>query len=1073
MRKLYTTLLGLACMALSASAQTTLPRAVYTLDFEGATSVADFGGTQVGDGELRTSDDANFGTYYQNAPTAAVATKATNYLRIETDGLKTAGQKTKDNTISLGFWVNPTVANVDFPSISYYYSVLFTFYTSGNRGLTASDGWNGPMWAVNTRLWMQINDWSGRWDDFGDGENVNGTNTISTAWLAQKTEEQTVKDSEGNDSIAYVATGFDDNWHYVALVLNASENTAQLFVDGELQNQWTCKTGDDPFYASTDGTNTFFGNLGNYNDLYLGGVAQWTWADPDPAFAYDDFTIYAGELNADAQALVMKMKRGEVDDDVLLAVAQGEYQDALDDFDEFLSELEDYPTLLGELEDKVNAIDESLDENPTVDGYKQGATDVRQLVADAEAIVDATEDVKSTISDYRASAAETNYPGYDDFIAALDAAEATLADATSTDPATAAAEAVQEAYATYVTSQALPEDGSGIDVTELVLHPWFCNTDAEPTDNGDGTYTFPYETDHGYSTNATPSDANSDGWVNGNTFTVDDARVNWTEGRITWNNWHAKTTTGTLDIHQTITGLPAGYYSISADLITNANPTTQHVYATAADVTKVSENLAINGWDAQTWTTLTTDKVYVDETGTLIIGAAATTSGTAYSGWFCATNFRLTYYGTDVDLNADLQAKVEEANKIADQLILKGDQTAAKEKIAELAANEDTYAAIDDLTAFIEEMKETLATEQAFTANEDIANDAANTNSDNAKQVLNTGAEYIDAVINSDTCTVAALPELNELYDAYTDYVSALTAAEEWNTDACNELIATQVSDITANGADADKLAEYADALRDAMKQSITDKEASEDNPADITTFLVNPSFNGDSNEGWTYENGTPANYYSECEFYNTNFDIYQIITDLPAGYYRFACQGFYRYGSCENAYALDTATTGEPTEMKPEIYANTNANKFQSWAEFGTTGEEFNGYWTPNADAEADQVQYFANTMEATNILFDTYNQNPDGNYVDIYVGEDGVLRVGVRKTETVAADWTIFDNFHLYYLGQEAPTGITIAPADAAHAAAPAAIYDLNGRKFPALQQGINIVRLTDGTVKKVLVK
>ena len=94
--------------------------------------------------------------------------------------------------------------------------------------------------------------------------------------------------------------------------------------------------------------------------------------------------------------------------------------------------------------------------------------------------------------------------------------------------------------------------------------------------------------------------------MNGNSFVVDDARVNWTEGRITWNNWHAKTTVGTLDVHQQLTGLPNGYYAVSADWITNYEPSTQHTYATAGDVTKTSVYLDNQGWDNETWTTLVT-----------------------------------------------------------------------------------------------------------------------------------------------------------------------------------------------------------------------------------------------------------------------------------------------------------------------------------------------------------------------------------------------------------------------------------------------------------------------------------
>ena len=33
--------------------------------------------------------------------------------------------------------------------------------------------------------------------------------------------------------------------------------------------------------------------------------------------------------------------------------------------------------------------------------------------------------------------------------------------------------------------------------------------------------------------------------------------------------------------------------------------------------------------------------------------------------------------------------------------------------------------------------------------------------------------------------------------------------------------------------------------------------------------------------------------------------------------------------------------------------------------------------------------------------------------------------------------------------------------------------AIYDMQGRKISALQKGINIVRMNDGTTKKVVIK
>lgn len=1071
MRKIYMLLAGMVC-AVALHAQTTLPRPVYSLTFEGATTVADVNGTQVGDGELRQSTDPNFGTYYQNAPNAAVTTKATNYLRIETDGLKKAGDAATD-AISIGFWVNPTVANLNFPNINYYYSVLYTFYTAGNRGLKSSDGWNGPMWAQNARGWLQINDWAGRWDDFGGDENVNGSNQENIDWLKQKTVEEVVKDSEGNDSIALVPTDFNDNWHYVALVLSQKENTASVYVDAQLFNQWNCKS---DFY--TDGTASyFFKNLGNYADLYLGGVAQWTWADPDPAFAYDDFTIYAAALNEEQQQLVMKIKSGEVDDDVRLALAQNEFIAVMDEYEDFLGELEDYQALFEGLETYATDIADKVDEDPSVEGYKQGAADILARMEEIKLIVAACNAAKANITAEMEYADRTNYPGKDAYLATLEAVLATLDNPTSAADAETANASVSTAKGIYVTSQEIPADGTGIDVTALVLHPWFANPDAEPTQNEDGSYSFPYESDHGYANNTTPADANSAGWVNGNSFVVDDARVNWTEGRITWNNWHNKTTVGSLDVHQNLTGLPAGYYSVSADWITNAAPTTQHTYATANGVTKVSAVLDNQGWDAQQWTTLATDKILVGEDGLLTIGAASTTIGQAYVGWFCVTNFRLIYYGMDVDLTADLKAKQEAIAELVSTLTFKGDAAAANAEAESIVANNDTYNAIALLTSLIDKTQTVAAEENAFTASFESFNDEIAGKSATAAAALKSVSNSIAATLEADSTTVAAIPGFQALMDAYRAYAVVAEAAEAWSTASATAKLEEQAAIFAASTPDAEAVKALQDELTAIMKSSISDKTADENNPVDITAFLVNPSFTGDSHAGWTIATGTPANYYSECEFYNSNFNIYQIVSGLPAGFYRFAVQGFYRDGSCETAYTNSTTIdeeTGEASNvLNAKLYANEMQSDIQSWANFFVKGEQFNGYWSPNATdetVEAEDVLFFANTMEAANILFDQKQLNVDGNSVDFYLDGTQDAKLGIRKDTTISADWTIFDNFHLYYIGKDAPTAIEqVTESIASRSTLHSSLYTLSGQRVSSItRSGLYIVN-----GKKVMVK
>lgn len=1029
MKKFYLLAVGLsASMALSA--QVTLPRSTFSLDFEGVTNVSEFNGTQVGDGELRVSDDPNFGTYYQNCPNSAVATKATNYLRVELgDGLTKAAEKTTDGAVSIGFWVNPTVANLTYSNISYYYSVFYTIYNAGNRGLGVSDEWRNAMWAQNARGWAQINDWADHWDDFGDEENVNGANQVSIDYLAQKTEEVTSTNEDGEEITETVPTGFDENWHYIAFVLNKSDNTTTIYVDGTIFNQWTCQNG------FLTGSTTLFDGFGNYADLYLGGVAQWKWNDPDPAFAYDDFTIFAGNLGAEQQELVMKIKRGEVDDDTRLAIAKNDYYEAVSELEDFLGRLEEYSTLSLNMENVLVQTEEETDANPTAESYTTAASTIRSKIAEQEKIVDAADAVKSTIAKEEEYASSTNYPGKSAYMEALTQCNTKISDASTMEISSEVASDIAKAKGIYVTSQEMPSDGSGIDVTALILHPWFCNPDAEPTQTEDGTYTFPYATDHEYASNTTPIDYNSGGWVNGNSFIVDDARVNWTEGRITWNNWHAKTNVGTLDIHQDLAGLPEGYYSVSADWITNYDPSTQHTYAQSGSVTKSSIYLDNQGWDSETWTTLSTDKILIGSDGTLTIGGASTTTGTAYSGWFCVTNFKLTYYGTNVDLSEDLAFKKGDVESAIEELILQGDIDAANKKLNEIISNPDSYTAIDDLTKMITELSNTLSKEQVIVnAIDEYSTQSSSSANDNA--VLNAIKSRLSNMINASDATIEIEDEVKKLISGSNSYISTIDAAENWNTSETTSLLNSQIESIksinASDGPTAELLAENISALVSAMKSSLPEKDASVNNPVDITAFLQNPSFTGDSMEGWTISSGTPSCYYSELEFYNTNFNIYQVVTDMPEGYYRFSCQGYYRDGANADVYfkSQETDEEGNPAPtntLNAKLYAQNWTRDIQSWADFYTTGEEFSGYYSPNINdesIEAGQVLYFADTMEGANYLFDTKNLNVDGNSVDFHISS-GSMKLGIKKEETISGDWTIFDNFHLYYLGQTKPEG------------------------------------------------
>ena len=181
----------------------------------------------------------------------------------------------------------------------------------------------------------------------------------------------------------------------------------------------------------------------------------------------------------------------------------------------------------------------------------------------------------------------------------------------------------------------------------------------------------------------------------------------------------------------------------------------------------------------------------------------------------------------------------------------------------------------------------------------------------------------------------------------------------------------------------------------------------------DYTGYIVNPSFEGNSKAGWS---GSPTVDYNCAEKYNTTFDVYQVIEGLPQGQYLLTCQGFYRAGITANAASTHKAGT---EKLNAVLYAKGTeevSTPLQSIIEEagqkGAIGVMATGYG------------YVPNTMEQTSAYFrsDLYP-----NSLLCTVGEDGKLRIGVKKSTLISQDWTIFDNFTLTYIPEEVPDGIS----------------------------------------------
>ncbi len=249
--------------------------------------------------------------------------------------------------------------------------------------------------------------------------------------------------------------------------------------------------------------------------------------------------------------------------------------------------------------------------------------------------------------------------------------------------------------------------------------------------------------------------------------------------------------------------------------------------------------------------------------------------------------------------------------------------------------------------------------------------------------------------------------------EGYTSPEEVVTAAETLETAALEFLAAVKVTDMSQ--------------------------------PIELTWLLVNPGFD-DGGNGW---NNPGTVNYSCCEFYETTFDLNQTTTQkVPAGAYELRVQAYQRPGSSADAY---TAFTSGSDATKTIIYLKTKTQKVKNiWADAqtkslgGTTSKEGN--------------LYVPNNMLAASKWFDAGWYD---NSVMLKTTTQATMKVGIRLTSSVSKDWTIFDNFRLYYYGDYDINTITgLEDISPAATATQSAIYDLSGRRVTKPTKGLYIV-------------
>ena len=91
-------------------------------------------------------------------------------------------------------------------------------------------------------------------------------------------------------------------------------------------------------------------------------------------------------------------------------------------------------------------------------------------------------------------------------------------------------------------------------------------------------------------------------------------------------------------------------------------------------------------------------------------------------------------------------------------------------------------------------------------------------------------------------------------------------------------------------------------------------------------------------------------------------------------------------------------------------------------------------------------------------------------GNVVTVKVGDDGKLRLGLKKLKEMDNDWTIFDEWQLWYFGANSQLTISGDPYTEGieevldlNDVVKSEYFTIDGRKATAVQKGIIIQKMT----------
>lgn len=226
----------------------------------------------------------------------------------------------------------------------------------------------------------------------------------------------------------------------------------------------------------------------------------------------------------------------------------------------------------------------------------------------------------------------------------------------------------------------------------------------------------------------------------------------------------------------------------------------------------------------------------------------------------------------------------------------------------------------------------------------------------------------------------------------------------------------------------------------------------------DLTFLLANPSFD-DNTTGWIVSAGAGCNYKA-LEYFEKSANVSQTLSLMPAGTYQLVANALHRPGDYTSVYK---AYQAGQDDASARLYISSPTKAYTIVRNLMADRSPSRLHAEDKAMADGTFVP---NTMASAVAYFEAGRYR---NVVEYYLPSAADCKFGiVAPSNTGAAHWLMFDDFHLYSMGvttreELEATAIEPLSAEALRHSAEGGVFDLYGRRLseslPSLPSGFYV--------------